>query len=245
MKGYKFKTDIERKCFNKYGTKYTLTINDNYIHRDSMVLCTCNIHKTSKYVNLRHFLAGETSGCDICLKEMQHAFEKKKFIKKFISKWGDNYSFEKLDYISYKDSGVITCKEHGDFELKQIRYAFDHIPCPECYERHLTAQRNAEYLNRLNEIYGDKYIWITAEFGDYETGKRLITEETKKEMKKVLAEIQDGTFASKWISENKSGGRAHFYACREMEANHQLEEVGAELRKLYAWNNEDKYSETK
>lgn len=85
----------------------------------------------------------------------------------------------------------------------------------------------------------------TAEFGDYETGKRLITEETKKEMKKVLHEIQDGTFASKWISENKSGGRAHFNACRAMEAEHQLEEVGAELRKLYSWNSEDKYSETK
>ncbi len=85
----------------------------------------------------------------------------------------------------------------------------------------------------------------TAEFGDYETGKRLITDETKKEMKKILHEIQDGTFASKWISENKSGGRAHFNACRAMEASHQLEEVGAELRKLYSWNNEDKYSETK
>ena len=45
----------------------------------------------------------------------------------------------------------------------------------------------------------------TAEYGDYETGKRIITDETKKEMKKVLSEIQDGTFASKWISENKSG----------------------------------------
>ena len=45
----------------------------------------------------------------------------------------------------------------------------------------------------------------TAEFGDYETGKRLITEDTKKEMKKVLSEIQDGTFASKWINENKVG----------------------------------------
>ena len=85
----------------------------------------------------------------------------------------------------------------------------------------------------------------TAEFGDYETGKRLITDETKKEMKKILREIQDGTFASKWISENKSGGRAHFNACREMEASHQLEKVGEELRKLYSWNNEDKYSETK
>ena len=61
----------------------------------------------------------------------------------------------------------------------------------------------------------------------------------------ILHEIQDGTFASKWISENKSGGRAHFNACRAMEASHQLEEVGAELRKLYSWNNEDKYSETK
>ena len=85
----------------------------------------------------------------------------------------------------------------------------------------------------------------TAEFGDYETGKRLITDETKAEMKKVLREIQDGTFASKWISENKSGGRAHFNACREMEASHQLEKVGEELRELYSWNKEDKYSETK
>mgnify|MGYP002611984062 FL=1 len=78
----------------------------------------------------------------------------------------------------------------------------------------------------------------TAEFGDYETGKRLITEETKKEMKKVLHEIQDGTFASKWISENKSGGRAHFNAKRALEASHQLEEVGKELRKMYSWSGE-------
>lgn len=85
----------------------------------------------------------------------------------------------------------------------------------------------------------------TAEFGDYETGKRLITDETKKEMKKVLEEIQDGTFASKWISENKSGGRAHFIACREREAKQPLEKVGEELRTLYSWNKEDKYSETK
>lgn len=75
----------------------------------------------------------------------------------------------------------------------------------------------------------------TAEFGDYETGKRLITEETKKEMKKVLTEIQDGTFASKWINENKTG-RLHFNACRRIEAEHELEKVGAEIRKLYDWN---------
>lgn len=79
----------------------------------------------------------------------------------------------------------------------------------------------------------------TAEFGDYETGKRMITDETKKEMKKVLAEIQDGTFAAKWISENKSG-RAHFNATRRLKAEHQLEQVGKELRKMYSWNEEEK-----
>ena len=77
----------------------------------------------------------------------------------------------------------------------------------------------------------------TAEFGDYETGKRLITDETKKEMKKILHEIQDGTFASKWINENKVN-RPHFNACRRMAAEHQLESVGKELRKLYSWNEE-------
>jgi ketol-acid reductoisomerase len=77
----------------------------------------------------------------------------------------------------------------------------------------------------------------TAEFGDYETGKRIVTDETKKEMKKILSEIQDGTFASKWIAENNNG-RAHFNACRKLESEQQLEEVGKELRKMYSWNEE-------
>ena len=77
----------------------------------------------------------------------------------------------------------------------------------------------------------------TAEYGDYEIGKRIITDETKKEMKKVLAEIQDGTFARRWIQENQSG-RIHFNACRRLAKEHQLEEVGTELRKLYSWNKE-------
>jgi len=75
----------------------------------------------------------------------------------------------------------------------------------------------------------------TAEYGDYVTGKRIITEETRKEMKKVLEEIQNGEFASKWIAENKAGGRAHFLAMRRKEAEHQLEKVGAELRKMMSW----------
>jgi ketol-acid reductoisomerase len=75
----------------------------------------------------------------------------------------------------------------------------------------------------------------TAEYGDYVTGKRIITDETRKEMKKVLEEIQDGTFASKWITENKSGGRANFLAMRRKESEHQVERVGAELRKMMSW----------
>ena len=77
----------------------------------------------------------------------------------------------------------------------------------------------------------------TAEYGDYEVGKRIITEETKKEMKKVLSEIQDGTFARNWIAEN-AVNRPHFNATRRIKAEHQLEKVGKELRKMYSWNDE-------
>lgn len=78
----------------------------------------------------------------------------------------------------------------------------------------------------------------TAEYGDYEVGKRIITDETKKEMKKVLTEIQDGTFARNWILENKVN-RPHFEATRRIKKEHELEKVGAELRKMYSWNKED------
>ncbi len=77
----------------------------------------------------------------------------------------------------------------------------------------------------------------TAEYGDYSAGKRVITEETKKEMKKILEEIQDGTFARNWITENKVG-RPHFLATRRIKAEHQMEKVGKELRKMYSWNDE-------
>ena len=74
----------------------------------------------------------------------------------------------------------------------------------------------------------------TAEFGDYSTGPRIITAETKAEMKKVLTEIQDGTFARDWILENKAGA-ARFKAIRRRERNHQLEDVGKRLRRLMSW----------
>jgi ketol-acid reductoisomerase len=69
----------------------------------------------------------------------------------------------------------------------------------------------------------------TAEYGDYCIGDRIITKETKDEMKKVLAEIQDGTFAKNWLKENKDG-RPMFEKRREQEAQLQVEKVGADLR---------------
>ncbi|WP_432718570.1 ketol-acid reductoisomerase [Pectinatus frisingensis] len=74
----------------------------------------------------------------------------------------------------------------------------------------------------------------TAEYGDYTAGPRLITDKTKKEMENILTDIQDGSFATKWLSENKAG-RAQFYAMRRRHAEHQIEKVGVKLRKMMSW----------
>jgi len=74
----------------------------------------------------------------------------------------------------------------------------------------------------------------TAEFGDYMTGSRIVTEETKQEMKKVLTEIQQGEFAKKWMLENQVG-RPVYRAMKQKEANHPIEEVGARLREMMSW----------
>ena len=69
----------------------------------------------------------------------------------------------------------------------------------------------------------------TAEYGDYTRGPRIVTDETKAEMKKILNEIQNGEFAREWILENKAGAPA-FKATRRRERNHPIEEVGKDLR---------------
>ena len=79
----------------------------------------------------------------------------------------------------------------------------------------------------------------TAEYGDYITGPKIITEDTKNAMREVLKDIQEGRFARNWLLENQVGC-PNFNAMRRMESEHQLEKVGAELRKLMSWNNEDK-----
>ena len=81
----------------------------------------------------------------------------------------------------------------------------------------------------------------TAEYGDYITGPKIITEETKKAMKKVLTDIQDGTFAKDFLLDmSKAGGQAHFKAMRKLGAEHSSEKTGKEIRKLYSWSDEDK-----
>ncbi len=81
----------------------------------------------------------------------------------------------------------------------------------------------------------------TAEYGDYITGPKIITEETKKAMKKILSDIQDGTFAKDFLLDmSDAGSQVHFKAMRKLHAEHPSEVVGAEVRKLYSWSDEDK-----
>ena len=80
----------------------------------------------------------------------------------------------------------------------------------------------------------------TAEYGDYITGPKIITDETKKSMKKILSDIQDGTFAKEFLLDmSDSGKQVHFKAMRKIAAEHPVEKVGEEIRQLYSWNNEE------
>lgn len=92
-----------------------------------------------------------------------------------------------------------------------------------------------DMINQGGLSYMRYSISDTAEYGDYFVGKRIITEETRKEMKKVLKEVQEGTFAKNWILENRAN-RPAFNARRKMEQNHQIEAVGKDLRKMMNWN---------
>ena len=80
----------------------------------------------------------------------------------------------------------------------------------------------------------------TAEYGDYVTGPKIVTEDTKKAMKKILSDIQDGTFAKEFLLDMfDAGGQVHFNAMRKLAAEHPAEQIGKEIRKLYSWNNEN------
>jgi len=123
---------------------------------------------------------------------------------------------------------------HAGFDtLVEAGYAPEMAYFETCHEMKLI-------IDLINEGGFDKMrysISNTAEYGDYRTGKRLITEETRKEMKQVLREIQDGTFASEFLTEmSPNGGRKiHFLAQRRLESEHPIETVGKELRGMMSW----------
>ncbi|WP_270914541.1 ketol-acid reductoisomerase [Allofournierella sp. CML151] len=80
----------------------------------------------------------------------------------------------------------------------------------------------------------------TAEYGDYITGPKIITDETKKAMSKILKDIQDGTFAKDFLLDMSSAGsQVHFNAMRKLASEHPSEVVGQEIRKLYSWSDEE------
>ena len=76
----------------------------------------------------------------------------------------------------------------------------------------------------------------TAEHGDYTGGRRIITDETRAEMRRMLAEVQDGTYARSWILENQAG-RPFFNTMRQREQEHLIEKVGRKLRAMMPWLN--------
>ena len=80
----------------------------------------------------------------------------------------------------------------------------------------------------------------TAEYGDYITGPKIVTEDTKKAMKQVLTDIQDGTFAKDFLLDmSDAGSQVHFKAMRKLASEHPAEKVGEQIRALYSWNNEE------
>jgi ketol-acid reductoisomerase len=84
-------------------------------------------------------------------------------------------------------------------------------------------------ISRMNYSISD-----TAEYGEYVSGKRIITEQTKKEMKKILGEITNGKFAKQWLDENKKG-RPNFNKARQVMSKHRIEIVGSKLRAMMPW----------
>ncbi len=99
-----------------------------------------------------------------------------------------------------------------------------------CHEMKLIVDLiNQGGLNYMRYSVSD-----TAEYGDYITGNKIITQDTKKAMKEVLTDIQTGVFARNWLLENQVG-RPYFNAVKRRESEHQIEQVGAELRKMMSW----------
>jgi ketol-acid reductoisomerase len=79
----------------------------------------------------------------------------------------------------------------------------------------------------------------TAEYGDYTRGPRIVTDETRAEMREILEAIQNGSFAREWLAENRNG-RPNFERMRLADRHHEIERVGAQLRAMMPWSEEGK-----
>ena len=129
--------------------------------------------------------------------------------------------------------GVSELIKAGFDTLVEAGYAPEMAYFECCHEMKLIVDLiNEGGLSRMRYSISD-----TAEYGDYVTGKRIITEDTRKEMKQVLSEIQDGTFARDWMLENQVK-RPHFIAMRNIGKESQLEKTGADPRGKMSWHKE-------
>lgn len=127
--------------------------------------------------------------------------------------------------------GVSELIKAGFDTLVEAGYAPEMAYFECCHEMKLIVDLIFEGgLSRMRYSISD-----TAEYGDYVTGKRIITEDTRKEMKNVLSEIQDGTFARDWMLENQVK-RPHFISMRNIGKQSQLEKTGEELRGKMSWH---------
>ena len=127
--------------------------------------------------------------------------------------------------------GVVDLMQCGFETLCEAGYAPENAYFECMHEMKLII----DLINRAGVAGMNYSISDTAEFGEYVSGSRILPyEETKKNMKAVLADIQDGVFAGKWIAENRNG-RTFFNAKRAQLARHQMETVGAELRRNMLW----------
>ena len=91
------------------------------------------------------------------------------------------------------------------------------------------------------DLFGEQAVLCGGVCALMQAGPKIITEDTKKAMKKILSDIQDGTFAKDFLLDmSPAGGQAHFRAMRKLASEHPSEKVGAEIRKLYSWSDEDK-----
>ena len=126
--------------------------------------------------------------------------------------------------------GVVKLIQRGFETLIEAGYQPEVAYFECCHELKLIVDLiHSKGISGMRQVISD-----TAEYGDLTRGKRVITEETKKEMKKILEEIQSGEFAREWILENKAG-RPVFNALRKKEAKHLIEKVGKTLRKMMPW----------